>query len=828
VSQVTLPPPKIAPRVKRRRTQSESTPPLDQGHGGISQSAYDENSTCQYEDLSSCEYTEPADLGILSVDFPGIPAYLMDSSLAVTQATTPSLGKNRNISPDPTCNGELSTVGYQVLDHEQSDTSPNAPSEHTENSVELRYECTPDTSNRKKNESTFSTNNNVTQVHKSRRRRRCTSPPSFSEGVRPESALSLATDLLSSGNKTILTEKLLQIYHESFENALACWLTERTCPYSAKVDTSLVNRTGPDWNRIYHRVFRLDRLASSIRGRPLTVDEDRAVSKALNLSILSFATQWVQSPEKDKARYPFHHDLPAHGTVFNKEAQGPRDEVNFDRTIQIVAWHKARTALQSADKVESFRLALAHLIFSLAQKPVESNDKSQGGDENKTTEQSSPLGLAEIEEENSTTALDPEKSDSSGCETLMSKLSLAIDAEGPSDHLEKGLRLIHFLKSRIAMCGDRSRSNVDRGGRRYQPSANRIDVADRATVDLLFWLGVMFDTLSSAMHKRPLVISDEDSDVYASEPKPVSRTIQNSRNSTTGNSDRTEWDEHLLVHQSARLERNPTRWPCAFEEASSLLCDAAPVKILLYRKITRIQTLLARSCSQEMIEESITAALDICDHWERLYAPFLRDCICNHDRLPPKIQSWYVCLTGHWHFATLLLADLIEAVDESGLGTELMQAQRSSCEMVAHFRESNCQTLSDLARCACPQDVSLTELQDSRLVYDRKALLTEPWTAILIRAFARAGVVLLESESMLPHHGSNIVWTEEEALRRADDCIRALWYLARRFDMALDAAKILTDALEQKRQGPREKLDQMTSALEAEIWHDLPNTSESL
>jgi hypothetical protein len=827
VSQVTLPPPKIAPRVKRRRTQSESTPPL-QGHGGISQSAYDGKSTCQYEEVDNCEYTDPVDLGILSVDFPGLPAYLMDSSVALTQTTTPSLGKSRNTSPDPTCNGEPSTVGYQVPDDEQSDTSPNAPSEHTENSLELRHECTPDTSNRKKNGSTFSKNNNVTQLHRNRRRRRCSSPASHSEGVRPESALSLATDLLSSGNKIILTERLLQIYHESFENALACWLTERTCPYSAKVDDSLVSRTGPDWNRIYHRVFRLDRLASSTRGRQLTIDEDRTVSKALNLSILSFATQWVQSPGKDKTRYPFHHDMPAHGTVFNGEAQGPRDEVKFDRTIQVVAWHKARTALQSADKVESFRLALAHLVFALTQQPVVSSDKSQEGDENETTEQYSPLGLDETEEENSTAALDPEKSDSSGCETLMSKLSLAIDAEGPSDHLEKGLRLIHFLKSRMAMCGDGSRSNVDRGGRRHQPSANRIDVADRATVDMLFWLGVMFDTLSSAMHKRPLVISDEDSDVYANEPKPTSRTIQNSRNSTTGNSDRTEWDEHLLAHQSARLERNPTRWPCVFEEASSLLCDAAPIKILLYRKITRIQTLLARSCSQEMIEESITAALDVYDHWERLYAPFVRDCICNHDRLPPKIQSWYVCLTGHWHFATLLLADLIEVVDESGLGTEVMQAQRSSCEMVAHFRESNCQTLSDLARCACPHDVSLAKLQDPHLACDRETLLTEPWTAILIRAFARAGVILLESESMLPHHGSSIVWTEEEALRRADDCVRALWYLARRFDMALAAAKILRDALEQRRQGPREKLDQMTSVLEAEMWHDFPNTSESL
>jgi hypothetical protein len=728
---------------------------------------------------------------------------------------------------DGTRNRDTPVTRFHVPSHEQSETSPKTSSEHSEDTVERWHQCTPVINSGTTNASTASTNNNETEVHRKRRRRPGGSPASRFEGVQSESALTLATDLLSSGNKTVLTERLLQIYHKSFENALACWLTERTCPYSAKVDVSLVNEVGPNWDRIYHRVFRLDRLTSSIRGRQLTLDEDRAVSKALNLSILSFATQWAQSPERDKARYPFHNDIPQHGTVFNGDAKESRDEIKFDLTIQVVAWHKARAALESADKIESFRLAFAQIVFALTQQPVESGDKLSEG-RRKATEHSPALDLAENEED-STAALDPHKIDLSGCESLMSRLNLAIDAEGPSVHLEKGLRLIHSLKSRMALCGDgsRSRPNADRGGRRYQPSANLIDVADRTTVDLLFWLGVMFDTLSSAMHKRPLVISDEDSDVYANEPKPTSSIVQKSRDSAASNNGGTGWDEHLFAHQSARLQSNPVRWPCTFEEASALLCDAAPVKILLFRKITRIQTLLARNRSKEIIEGSITTALDVYDHWERLYAPFIRDCIRSHDRLPPKIQSWYVCLTGHWHFATLLLADLIEIVDEAGLGTEVMQAQRGSCEMVAHFRESNCQTLSDLARCACPQDASFAELQDSHFTFDTREVLTEPWTAVLIRAFARAGVILLESESMLPHHGSNIVWTEEEALRRASDCVKALWYLGRRFDMALAAAKILRDALKQRRQGAPEKLDRMTSVLEAELWHDFANTSES-
>ncbi|KAF2468722.1 uncharacterized protein BDR25DRAFT_264564 [Lindgomyces ingoldianus] len=647
----------------------------------------------------------------------------------------------------------------------------------------------------------------VIRVPRKRRRRSSSSTSTASGMLFP--SMSLANQFISSANNAFLTEGLLKIYHDSFENALSCWLTERTCPYSKDSDVSLAGDSGPDWNRIYHRVFKLDRLASGIRGRNLTFTEDKAASKAINSVIFSFATQWAQSSQRSKAKYPFHSDgSDKMGGVFNSDENSSTNQ-DFDRALQISAWHEARLALQNAAEIESFRVVLAQIVFSLTQKPI---DMTQDGD----------------------STLKPAANDSNApsspdtCEDLLSKLNLTIDGEGPPIHLEQGLRLIHSLRSRMAMSGSMNRTAypkiaTSRCGNQSSSSPNRLDAADRATVDLLFWLGIMFDTLSSAMHKRPLVVSDEDSDIYSNEPRPVQNDTTNGNlSSHTGSvsEPKTEslWDDYLFARQRKRLQANPVRWPCSYEQASSLLCDAAPVKVLLFRKVTRIQTLLSRNVRGERIERAIAAALQVYEHWGKMYAPFIRDCIDKHDSLPTRVQSWYICLTGHWHLATLLLADLVEIIDSSEMSLESRRTERISTNFVAGFRETNCHALSDLAGCACPrEDASFPNSREFHFAVNQGALLTEPWTAVLIRAFAKAGVVLLEAEESSASDICSARY-QEDAFRRADDCVKALWYLGRKSDMALSAAKILGDALRQRRKGAEEKVNEMSSFLEAELW----------
>lgn len=757
----------------------------------------------------------PAQIGVTFGDFPGVPALQVESSSTAAHGSTPALWYDAI---------DLSTKEHlgRFSDVFEDDASPLAYDSGQGSSLETPTSVQDTVEAGRQNRSySDDTNRSETEpkpdgavMRTGRKRRRRSSSGSLSNGALPCPAISFAAEFVSSADKTFLREGLLKIYHDSFENALSCWLTETTCPYTLKADISSAKDGGPDWNRMYHRVFRLDRLASSIRGRQLTFQEDKAVGKALNSAIFSFATQWAQSSERSRAKYPYDHGGNP-GVSAGQSADASWSSVEFDRTMQVAAWNEARVALQDAEDIESFRLVLAQIVFSLTQRP---HDPERGP---ATTAGEVKLERAAVNEGDAAMG---------ECEDLMSKLNLAIDAEDPPVHLEKGVRLIHSLRSRMTMCAGTPplKPRPNRRGKQYKPSANRVDAADRATVDLLFWLGVMFDTLSSAMHKRPLVLSDEDSNVYANEPRAAADQMQRDIGSVVPRSTEGVWDIHLFAHQRNRLQQNLVRWPCSFEQAAALLCDAAPVKVLLFRKVTRIQTLLSRSCRGERIERSIKAALNVCEHWERLYAPFIRDCVQYHDTLPARIQSWYICLTGHWHLATLLLADLIEIVDDSDLGLETQQMLRTSTDFVACFRKSNCRALSNLARCSCPrEDASFAQSRDFHFAVNQGALLTEPWTAVLIRAFAKAGVVMLESEHDVPSLLVDGPSESEEAFQRAEDCVQALWYLGRKSDMAMSAAKILGDALKQKRKGAEEKMKEMSFYLEAETWHGFEQLDDS-
>jgi hypothetical protein len=241
--------------------------------------------------------------------------------------------------------------------------------------------------------------------------------------------------------------------------------------------------------------------------------------------------------------------------------------------------------------------------------------------------------------------------------------------------------------------------------------------------------------------------------------------------------------------------------------------------VVLFRKVTNIQTLVTRGTRGQKIEASVCAALDVVAHWTKLYAPFIQDCIQYHDQLHPRIQSWYTCLSGHWHLAALLLGDLIEVVDLSGSGVEEAHTRRESANFVAHFRKENCQVVSDIAERACPRaDGTFSQSRHFHFALNQGSILTEPWTAVLIRVFAKAGVILLEADTMLP---SEIRNEDEDDFRRADQCVRALWYLGRKSDMALSAANILGSALKDRRKDVEQKMSDMSSFLETELCHDL-------
>ncbi|KAF2646475.1 hypothetical protein P280DRAFT_386887 [Massarina eburnea CBS 473.64] len=778
VSQVT-PRPDSTPPVKRRRTQSGS-----QNRGeGIQQQPGTEapprteraDPPCQTAFVSQSEHIDSAPfLEALPRTFFDC---FVDPLLNPFDAVSPSFAEDTTTTSEKSqslCNAQ-NEVDFSV-DHDSGfQDSPEEGPEPGFDSHLVVSNINGDSTDRTQ----------CMRIPQKRRRRSSSGTPPCREVLYP--SVSLAHKLTSSTSNAFMKESLLKVYQDSFEHHLSCWLTEKTCPVK-NFEVSVPQANRPGWDCVYHRVFKLDRW-TFVRGRTLSSTEDKVASKALNMAIIAFASQRAHTNQKGLAKYPFHG-----GEVDSDTPEKTFECEDFDSLLQTSTWHQARVALAEAEGVESFRVALALIIFSLAQKP-------SGLCNTVVSQDAPPIGSepeSQLEEEIGAVA-DPDEDDLEECQNMLSRLRIVIEKEGPPIYLEKGLRLLHSLRSRMTMTGTLSRPKKTPSRKKPHTQADRLENDDRITADLLFWLAMMFDTLSSAMHKRPLVVSLEDSDL------PATSEVTKERSS---------YDEYLFSHQRIK----PVRWPCSYAVASSLLCEAAPIKVLLFRKVTRIQSLLSRGIQGRKIEEAVQQALEVYEHWQESYAPFFQDVFDVRNRLPAHLRSWSICVTGHFRLATLLLADLIEIIDDAEASLPSQRRKRHSSDFIAAFRQTNCRSLSDMARCACPQENgSLAQPHD--IAVDLEALLSEPWIVVLIRAFATAGVYLLELVETSDDNSDE----QEDAFRRADDCICALWYLGRKSNMAMMAAKMLGDALKESRQVKRKgDLDSLV-----DLWRDFDQIDES-
>lgn len=629
-------------------------------------------------------------------------------------------------------------------------------------------------------------------IDHSRKRRRTQSPGrSFHVPPVPVPPWTLYSGdrLARSANSNMIGETMMKIYHDVMEGALSCWLTEQTCPYnslpatpsstSTLTDSSNNNRCqplfwatfedmqrewGPNWsNRVYRRVIKLDRMSHLLGLKKLNPADEKKVSSALNSAVMAFTAQWAQASQRGNARWPSTND------DFGQNWGMDLTE-EFDRTLQKSFWNQARRALDECSEVDSFRLVFAEIIFGLTQKYTENSTDTDDA-------------LVAPEQQNGGTK--------DALEDILREDTQQI-------WLERATRRLHVLRRRVELYDRQQRTRRD-GNR-----SSLYDAECRKTIDLLFWLAVMFDTISAAMTERPLTVSDEDSSNLSLTNQHQSQTALST---TTGDLSK-RWNVILAKDQQTKM--TPARWPCSDEVIASELTDAAPVKVLLYRKVTRLQTLVARDADSNTLEETVNDSMLVYHHWTTYYSALFRDCIDHHLYLSSRIQSWYVCLFGHWLLATLLFADLVEVVAQRGDGYPGRDVQARA------IRKSSVRLVSDLARASVPRhDSGLGELDNFHHAVSEGALLTEPWTMILIRTFSRAAVILLEGHYCykdddtqdhpaamgLPSDEDDDEEDEDERgeFRRCADCVKALWYLGRKSDMARQVANVLGVALQRAR-----------------------------
>ncbi|GAM37629.1 regulatory protein [Talaromyces pinophilus] len=551
--------------------------------------------------------------------------------------------------------------------------------------------------------------------------------------------------------RTTMKRNLIRIYHDSMENALSCWLTEHNCPYSDFVSSVLPNdereEWGPNWsNRMCIRVCRLDRSSSSIRGRALSVEENKTADRVLHLAIMAFASQWTQHAEK--------------GTGLSVPAEISRDE----RSIREYVWNEARHGLEHSTRIPSFRIIFANIIFSLTQSPLDiSQDK----------------GLDQLLDNDCAPAF--METANRQLFTFRCKFVRLVREAHPK-----------MTKSRTESIGAAFMDESERSKRlQVDPILNSPE--NRNTLGLLFWLGVMFDTLSAAMYQRPLVVSDEDSQITSASPAELdSEQLSLTKTPQTNiihKKKQDVWGEFFL--EPAKLSGTIPRWPCSYEEAAAVLSEATPVKVLLYRRVTQLQTLIYRGADSDAVEEVIQKTFAVYQHWNRTYRRFMLDCVENHDFLPSRIQSWYVILDGHWHLATMLLADTLASIDNGRLGSA--SEDRIAAGFVSKLRTEHALTVSNLCRASLyGQNPSMQfHFHDS---LNEVAFLVEPWTIVLTHSFAKAAYILLQNLDIADGHSVQA----NSFLSGCEDCIRALQYLGRKSDMAFMLARNLSVSLDLK------------------------------
>ncbi|KAL5338152.1 hypothetical protein BJX70DRAFT_213800 [Aspergillus crustosus] len=545
--------------------------------------------------------------------------------------------------------------------------------------------------------------------------------------------------------QSTMTRNLMRIYHDSMENALSCWLTEHNCPYTDSVSDLLLlsnQRTewGPDWsNRMCIRVCQLDRAAFSLRGRALSAEEDRTAARVLRLAIVAFASQWSQHAHR--------------GVALSVPSGIDQDE----RSIRKNVWDEARHALEHSTRVPSFRVIFANIIFSLTQTPLDKDSRRGEG------------------------------------------LGQLLENDSAPIFLEAANRQLYIFRHKLTKLHRSAASNPQQ----VDPILSNPD--HQSTLSLLFWLGIMFDTLSAAMYQRPLVVSDEDSQIASISPRAAPTPInldcwdipESDSQSTTlaVRQKRDVWGDFFLRAQHPpelpQPHCNANRWPCTYATAASTLSSATPVKVLLYRRITQLQTLIYRGSSASTLESAVKSTLSVYNHWQATYAPFMNDCVANHAILPSRIQSWYVILDGHWHLATLLLADVLEEIDTTGLGLESAKGARIDSDFVEKIRRENALSVGALARASLQGRNVLMEGQYHDCVSE-VAFLVEPWTVVLVNCFARGGYVSVQRA------GTSGSGADAQVFRvNCEFCISALEYLGRKSDMAFLVAKDLRRLIDQ-------------------------------
>ncbi|EME45392.1 hypothetical protein DOTSEDRAFT_71199 [Dothistroma septosporum NZE10] len=555
------------------------------------------------------------------------------------------------------------------------------------------------------------------------------------------------------------------------EGALSCWLTERNCPYSfspfdGKDLLSGKEVWGSNWaSRMVTRVCALDK--EYVKASALSKCDQQQGSKILNLVVMAFAAQWSQAGKRHESAHTDCSSSSDSGTAaYGNRSDPPMEQLaeeSFGRNTQKALWHKANRALSEASDNPSFQAVFAGIIFSLTQRPIDGTE---------VLEELQPSGTDELD-----------------------SLFRVLDLDGPTSSLDAANRKMHDHRRKLREAKSPGMYNAR--------APTKLSDAHEETFGLLYWLAVMFDTLSAAMNRRSFTISDLESNFSRAGGSAKPKTTRHDSGlpqtyvlpEDGTNEEAAVWGDYFLREQSrtGQARSHHTRWPCDYDEAASCLADAAPVKVLLYRRLGQLQSLYYQGSLPQLIENGLEATMEVYNHWNNTYGLFIEDCTRNHEALPARIQSWYTLLTGHWNLAVLIFVDLIDTMDLAGMTLPTHASLRKSINFTDHLRDTAVYSISELGRCCRTgaESLAFTQSPDFHHAVNKAALLTEPWTVVLVRTFGYAGAILSRRLGLGKHVGPDLT-AQTYSKERLQYCVDALSLLGKKSDMAMCAAELLS------------------------------------
>jgi hypothetical protein len=550
-------------------------------------------------------------------------------------------------------------------------------------------------------------------------------------------------NVMTSTNNTLMTDSLLAIYHDVLENNLACWLAEDTCPYKGKagqqLQTLIPTAVMPS-NRLRQACGAT--WSNNIYSR--VVQLDRVAQRTGQLTLTR--------GENRAASKALSLAIMAFATQWSQGIQGGSDYVSA--RVNMFGQNGS-----TRDDQPSFEQNVQQSTWEQARQALQECSDLESY---RVVYAELIFGLVQRPTK-------PRRRISQGHNGYVVSFAerkrevmkmLAI--QNQPVFVERATRKVHSMKFRL----DAAETGFSMFG---EPPAKLL-AEDRSTIGLLYWFAVMLDTVSSSISEKPVALADEDC-------------------------------QHEALEKDENKPSLSLRWPCSYHDAAEGVARSAPVKVLLFRYISYLQNTLRKRESAKAIEDVVSGALLLYRYWNSTYGAFFRGLIRDYNTIPPRIKSWFVCILVPWNLGALMLADLIEFVDNNNMGFEQTSRSRIADDLPSAMRKRSADELSDIARVTTPTQHSSGsgQLPDLHFAVNQGSLLTEPWTILLVNAFAKASLYHLEILNGLetqPDLLSEVdVATIKNAVQRIDSCARCLWFLGRKTSVAADIATICLEAI---------------------------------